>query len=450
MKIIISEEQTSGAMEKLLKMKNIEYEIEYDERKQDVGGRFYDGVNVWFTVDGRKFKLPFRYWYVVRGVDNIGKLDYYDDVRTIDEFSFLPKDIVNGYFIKKTRQFLEDMYEERRRNPKWWVTDDNINEGVLGDFLKLFSRGTKETKPILSYVNTLKPIYIKRFGKESYDKLVQSFLSKKIDRKKFLSSLESSKTAKPNMANFVSKFGVKFTKDEISQIHKITSQVKNIPSSATKALTLRKYIKPLRHSVKVTTKTGVKNVPVLFITSDDAVRWWGENYRSSYGFAVDDYLLFSIDNVKKMSPTDIDQLFYHELAHIKDPSSVSSKLMKKYKSGTKRYSDEYFSNSYYFHPRELVANTSKILNGISTNTKKYMKSLGKEVTIKTLDDIINWGKGVKKDITPNMKKLLGYDEKFVKEHFDILSSKNPTEYKKLLTKIVQQSDYLKSQVKIAL
>ena len=121
MKIIISEEQTSGAMEKLLKMKNIEYEIEYDERKQDVGGRFYDGVNVWFSVDGRKFKMPFRYWYVVRGVDNIGELDYYDDVRTIDVFSFLPKDIVNGYFIKKTRQFLEDMYEEKRRNPNWWV-----------------------------------------------------------------------------------------------------------------------------------------------------------------------------------------------------------------------------------------------------------------------------------------------------------------------------------------
>jgi hypothetical protein len=117
MKIIISEEQSSGAMEKLLKMKNIEYEIEYDERTQDVGGRFYDGVNVWFTVNGRKFKMPFRFWYIVRGVDNIGELDYYDDVRTIDEFSFIPKDVVNGYFIQKTRQFLEDMYEERDHNP---------------------------------------------------------------------------------------------------------------------------------------------------------------------------------------------------------------------------------------------------------------------------------------------------------------------------------------------
>lgn len=119
MKIIISEEQTSGAMEKLLKMKNIEYEIKYGAKTYDSLGGVYDGVNIWFTVDGRKFKLPFRYWYIVRGVDNIGELDYYDDVQTIDELSFLPKDIVNGYFIKKTRQFLEDMYEERRRNPKW-------------------------------------------------------------------------------------------------------------------------------------------------------------------------------------------------------------------------------------------------------------------------------------------------------------------------------------------
>lgn len=121
MKIIISEEQTSGAMEKLLKMKNIEYEMEYRERSQSVGGEFYDGVNVWFTVDGRKFRMPFRFWYVVRGVDNIGKLDAYDDVQTIDELSFLPKDVVNGYFIKKTRQFLEDMYEEKRHNPNWGV-----------------------------------------------------------------------------------------------------------------------------------------------------------------------------------------------------------------------------------------------------------------------------------------------------------------------------------------
>ena len=63
------------------------------------------------------------------------------------------------------------------------------------------------------------------------------------------------------------------------------------------------------------------------------------------------------------------QLFYHEFAHIKDPSiPLSPKLDKLYNPDVVRNSKEYFSKVYYFHPREIVANTSKILNGLSTKT----------------------------------------------------------------------------------
>ena len=107
------------------------------------------------------------------------------------------------------------------------------------------------------------------------------------------------------------------------------------------------------------------------------------------------------------------------------------------------------SKGYYFHPRELVANTAKILNGLSTNTNKIMKSLGKEKTLRGLDDLINWSKGTKKDFTDEMTKLLGYTDPFVKEHFTNLL-KNTDEYRKLVTKVAQQAEYLKSQVKLAL
>lgn len=184
------------------------------------------------------------------------------------------------------------------------------------------------------------------------------------------------------------------------------------------------------------------------MTRKEYAKKWGSNLADSYGGALGNKVFIVIDNVKKLDPKDIDQLFYHEFTHIKDPSIVSSKLEKLYKPDVPRYSKEYFSKGYYFHPKELIANTSKILNGMSTNTQEVMKKIGKERSLKGLDDLILWTKGVKKDMTEDMSKLLGYEQPFVIKHLNNLQKK-PSEYKKLLTKIAQQADYLKSQVKLS-
>jgi len=293
-------------------------------------------------------------------------------------------------------------------------------------------------------LNKLKPQYIERFGQKTYDDLLEKLLSKKISKEQFLQSLNSSKSASPKSANFVSKFGIKFSQNELDQIHQYTDFVKKLPKQLTRGV-----LNSIFPTIKVMTKNGPRSVSLKFITSKQAVKWWGKNFKDTYGAALDDEIYFLVDNIKKMSPGDLDQLFYHEFAHIKDPSMVSTKLDKLYNSDAVRYSPEYFSKGYYFHPRELVANTAKILNGLSVNTKRIMNSLGKEQTLKGLDDLINWSKGTKKDFTDEMTKLLGYNDPFVKEHFTNLL-KNTDEYRKLVIKVAQQAEYLKSQVKLAL
>lgn len=324
-----------------------------------------------------------------------------------------------------------------------------INENILSSFVKSFSKSApKYTATVASelanIIKTNKPIYIERFGKASYEKVLSQFLSGSIDKKKFISIISSGGKPVPKLANFVSKFGIKFSQQEIKNLNDIVSWVNNLPTTLINPLLDKKTV------VKVATKFGSKDISVRFVTSKTAVKMYDDTMKNTYGFAIgENKIYFIVDNIKKMSKTDMEQLFYHEFAHIKDPSKISSSLMKKYDSLVPRYSDKYFSKSYYFHPRELVANTAKILNGLSVNTQRVMKTIGKQNTLKALDDLISWSKGTKKDFTDNMTKLLGSNEKYVKEHLDNLL-KSPDDLRKLKAKIGQQSEYLKSQVNLSL
>lgn len=323
-----------------------------------------------------------------------------------------------------------------------------VNEVVSNsDAVKTaLNNASSKLSPFAKQIQQLKPGYVQRYGQEAYEKLMKDFISGTSDQKTFLNFLKSGQNASPKSANFVSKFGIKLTKNEIDKIHEITGIIKKLPRVLTKAV-FDGII--TNNSIRVMTKEGLKKIDINFITSKQAVKLWGENSATSYGAAWGDELYFIVDNIKKMNPSDLDQLFYHEVTHIKDPGIVSSKLEKLYNSNVARYSPEYFSKGYYFHPKELIANTSKILVGISTNVKRSMKQLGKEKTLKALNDLISWSKGQKKDFTEEMIKVLGYDQPFVKQHLEFLT-KNPKEYRNLVAKIAQQSNYLKSQVNLAL
>lgn len=315
------------------------------------------------------------------------------------------------------------------------------SEGVIRD--ELMNAG-KRLAPLTKQIYSLKPVFIDRYGKGAYEKLLREYITGVIDDKSFIGALSGGGKAAPNLANFVSKFGIKFSKQEIKQITNITAWVNKLPT---------KLVKPFLDNtlyVDVATKTGVKRVNINFIDTKTAVKWYGESLKDYFAFALgDEEIYLIVDNAKKMSKIDLEQLLFHEFAHIKDPGKVSSVLNNRYLQNVVRHSKEYFSKGYYFHPKELIANTSKILNGLSVNTERSMKLLGRDRTLQVLDDIVNWSKGIKKDFSEDMVKLLGYNEKYVKQHFDFLSKK-PNEYKKLAIKIAQQAEYLKSQVKLAL
>lgn len=330
------------------------------------------------------------------------------------------------------------------------VDETELNEQLTNILKNLFrsSKSLKTISPVakefVSQVKSLKPQYIERFGLSAYNDLIKKFKSGVIDKNKFISTLSSASKASPKLANFVTKYGLKFTKDEVKGIHDVTTIIKNTPSIVGRGL-----FNTIPITIRVQTLKGVEDVPIKLMTSDKAVKLWGNSYKNSYGAAWGDDIYIIIDNVKKMHPKDIDQLFYHEITHIKDPSIVSSKLDKIYNSNVVRNSPEYFSKNYYFHQRELVANTSKVLQGLSTNTKKIMGQLGKQKTLQSLDDIINWSKVSNKELSGDAIKLLGYDQPFVKEHLNNLK-KQPKELINLKSKIAQQAQYLKSQVNLSL
>jgi hypothetical protein len=325
------------------------------------------------------------------------------------------------------------------------ITSGKANELTTNEVSILQEVGNNKTQ-ITGFINdisSLKPTYIQRFGQQKYETLLEEFVTGKIDKNVFIKILKSAEKSSIKSANFVSQYGIKFSQNELNQIHQYTNFIKRLPKVLTKDV-----LNSINPTIEVMTIDGPKTIRLKFITSKQAVKMWGEKYKDIFGGALDNEIYFIVDNIKKMSPTDLDQLFYHEFAHVKDPSMVSSKLNQSYNSNVVRYSDEYFSNKYYFHPRELVANTAKILNGLSTNVKNIMKTMGKDRVIQGLDDIISWSKGVKKDFTQDMTKILGYDQKYVREHFDFLQ-KNPTEYRNLVSKVAQQAEYLKSQVNLA-
>jgi hypothetical protein len=69
--------------------------------------------------------------------------------------------------------------------------------------------------------------------------------------------------------------------------------------------------------------------------------------------------------------------------------------------------------------------------------------------ISALDGVIKWSKGSTVSWTDDVSKVLGYYDQTISNHFKYLSQ-NPVEYRKFISKLAQQAEYLKSQVKIAM
>ena len=326
-----------------------------------------------------------------------------------------------------------------------------------GSIQTLVSSASKKLSPLVKQITELKPAYIERFGQEAYEKLMREFISGGSDQVYFLQSLQSGQKAIPRLANFVTKFGIKFGADEVSQIQKIATNV--LDNDTVKQVVLN-------------SKTGPRTINVFTVPRDLVAKQLpasasSQMFADNAGNAV--YIIK--DNVKNLSLKNIEDLLTHEFAHIKDPSVVKSPAyIKKYATealqGLKNWSRanrmyslgfqdkalKYFNKGikqYYLNPNEIIANNTMVLQNFATNTKNLGNIMNKNQLISALDGVIKWSKGNAVSWTDDVSKVLGYYDQTISNHFKYLSQ-NPVEYRKFISKLAQQAEYLKSQVKIAM
>ena len=331
------------------------------------------------------------------------------------------------------------------------------NEGVIKQGLESAS---KKLPTITNEIKSFKPAYIERFGQESYDNLLREFLSGKSDKQYFVSALKGGTKASPNLANFVTKFGIKFAKDEISQIQKVAREFTEVNTAT---------------NIILNTKAGPKTIRINMISKNSVQKIFPANVGAAEANMMADASggnIFMVkENIAKLSPKQIEDVLTHEFAHIKDPSMVASpKYIKKYSTeavqgmkdwveseklaalGFKEKAAKTWNSAikkYYLNPNEIIANNSMVLQNFVTNTKNLGNVMNKNQILKGLDDVINFAKASTPNLSRDAIKLLGAYDTNISNHFIRIAS-NPAEYRKFLAKIAQQANYLKSQVKIAM
>jgi hypothetical protein len=335
------------------------------------------------------------------------------------------------------------------------------NATLIQDELNAFAQ---KLTPLNENIKKLKPNYVARYGQQSYDNALQDFLSGKTDKKLFLNTLNSGQKAAPQAANFVTKFGIKFSKNEIAQIKKI---VTNINDDAIDI-------------VKLETKNGPRVIRVRKVDGDWVAKNRPNNTNSAgWAQSEDNLVVINRGHTQYMHNKSIEDLLMHEFGHIKDPSIVKSPVYQKlYRDDatqgidalrkasdwetkdwdalglTKPIDDiadfrKLGQQKYKLNPNEIIANNTMTIQSLATQTKVWSEILPKKEILKGLDDIISYAKGNSNAWSREAERLLGYDFPYISDHLETLATK-PAEYKKLWVKLAQQAEYLKSQVKIGM
>jgi hypothetical protein len=328
------------------------------------------------------------------------------------------------------------------------------NESLVKQGLESAS---KKLPTIAKDLQSFKPAYIERFGQESYDNLLREFLSGKSDKEYFVGVLRDGTKASPNLANFVTKFGIKFAKDEVSQIQKLASELMEVNTTK---------------NIIITTKEGTKTIKVHMVPKNMVQKYFPASAEANmFADAAGGNVFMVKDNVKNLSSKQIEDVLTHEFAHIKDPSLVASpKFIKKYSTEAIQGIEDYVQSTqlknlgfeakatekmnsaikkYYLNPNEIIANNTMVLQSFASTTKSLSKVMNKNQILKGLDDVINFAKGSSSKLSDDAYRLLGYYDTNISNHFQNMAT-NPAEYRKLLAKLAQQAAYLKSQVKIAM
>jgi hypothetical protein len=230
--------------------------------------------------------------------------------------------------------------------------------------------------------------------------------------------------------------------------------------------------------VKLQTKNGPRFIRVYSVPREVVEKNLPANASAQmFADTANDGIYIIKDNVSNLSGKQLEDVLVHEFAHIKDPSIVKSpkfinlyntravkgiedwanaaKLRELERSGVTGLSDKASKleksgvEKYYLNPNEIIANNTMVIQNLATNTSYLKNIMTKDQIMKGLDGIIDFAKGNNASWSDDATKLLGYNDPDIFSHFEKLIKK-PSEYRKLWTKLAQQADYLKSQIKIAM
>ena len=107
MKILITESQSDDLIKSILKQNNIvEVVFGYINRSYDNHGKQYDSVYVFFNFSNLEQK-EIRVHFETRGYKVIGVESHGDFTSVIDDFKYLPKNLVYDYFISRAKDYVE-------------------------------------------------------------------------------------------------------------------------------------------------------------------------------------------------------------------------------------------------------------------------------------------------------------------------------------------------------
>jgi len=341
-------------------------------------------------------------------------------------------------------------------------------------------------------------------------------LSKQLDTTATAASLE-----------FKIKEGIPFAAQELKEIDRITNEIiKTIANgkvsqtgqhhtfSSDKFLKLKKdWSTTWKQVQKFKSKTGQNyqkyvgnpflpqgtKVEVHVVTRDVAKQLYPDIPKGSAGWAsnddqsiylVQDYILLS--NFKGSADAQsnyIKNVITHEITHAKDPRitfSLKTHTITNPKSkntydphapyipnaeySLSKKSGRNWLKNYFFHDIEIVAQLAPIQKIITTNTETIVKRIGKQKTIKALDEIAQWFATSQHYLVPlssnsleilgsvsSYKKLLQFKDPMsilrnpelntIQGFFNTFKQQNPAAYKQVINKTVRQIEDLKGQVK---
>jgi hypothetical protein len=106
MKILITESQSDNLIKSILKQNGIKVVFGYKNRSYGNHGKQYDSVYIFFNfsnLDQKERNVHFE----TRGYKVIGIESHGDFTSVIDEFKYLPKDLVYDYFISRAKTYVE-------------------------------------------------------------------------------------------------------------------------------------------------------------------------------------------------------------------------------------------------------------------------------------------------------------------------------------------------------